>query len=83
MFYGTISEPHIVTHIKSNSKKPRLPADSKRELSHSRLNCVHTTSFTSIAIKSKPSAGVKNEWSYTCTLPICLHGEHRGKFNFF
>jgi hypothetical protein len=28
------------------------------------------------------SAEVKNEWSYTSTTPICLHGANREKFTF-
>jgi hypothetical protein len=28
------------------------------------------------------SAEVMNEWSYTCTPPVCLHGVDRGSFNF-
>jgi hypothetical protein len=27
------------------------------------------------------SAEVMNEWSYTCTPPVCLHGVDRGSFN--
>ena len=29
-----------------------------------------------------PSAGVKNEWSYTSIPPTCLHGEDREKLYF-
>jgi len=29
------------------------------------------------------SAEVKNEWSYTSTSPICLHGMDRENFNFY
>ena len=28
------------------------------------------------------SAEVMNEWSYTCTPPVCLHGVDKGSFNF-
>jgi len=27
-----------------------------------------------------PSAGVKNDWSYVSTSPICLHGMYRKNF---
>jgi hypothetical protein len=36
------------------------------------------------SVKNLPSfdAKVKNEWSYTSTLCICLHGVHRINFTF-
>jgi hypothetical protein len=31
---------------------------------------------------SPSSAEIKNEWSYTCTLPVCLCGVHRNNCGF-